>query len=130
VEFSLGGSDDGSGVVILLELLSNLINDLTVTFSDVHLIVLFTGAEEISSQGAKAFITNHIWRSDIRYFINIDASNCNEKASLNRMIPSQVFFTLYIYLVIFVYFSLLSTIVGSQDHVPMCSSSIFINGLN
>ncbi|CAF3697571.1 unnamed protein product [Rotaria sp. Silwood1] len=90
VEFSLGGSDDGSGIVILLELLSNLVNDLTLTFSDVHLIVLFTSAEEINSQGAKEFITNHIWRSDIRYFINIDATTCNEKASLNRIIPSQL----------------------------------------
>ncbi|CAF4653681.1 unnamed protein product [Rotaria sp. Silwood1] len=90
VEFSLGGSDDGSGIVILLELLSNLVNDLTLTFSNVHLIVLFTSAEEINSQGAKEFISNHIWRSDIRYFINIDATTCNEKASLNRIIPSQL----------------------------------------
>ncbi|CAF5093319.1 unnamed protein product, partial [Rotaria sp. Silwood1] len=33
VEFSPGGSDDGSGVVILLELLSNLVNDPTITFT-------------------------------------------------------------------------------------------------
>ncbi|CAF0855189.1 unnamed protein product [Rotaria sordida] len=90
MEFSPGGSDDGSGIVILLELLSNLVNDLTLTFSDVHLIILFTSAEEINSQGAKEFITNHIWRSNIRYFINIDAASCNEKASLNRIIPSQL----------------------------------------
>jgi len=94
VEFSIGASDDGSGIVILLELLTNLVNDVTLTFSDVHLIVLFTGAEEINSQGAKAFLTNHTWSSNIRYLINVDASICNEKASLNRIIPSQVFFTL------------------------------------
>jgi Zn-dependent M28 family amino/carboxypeptidase len=119
VEFSPGGSDDGSGVVILLELLSNLVNDLTLTFSDVHLIVLFTGAEEMGLQGAKAFIANHRWRSDIRRFINVDAASCNEKASLIRMAPSQVFFTFYIYLAFFVFCSLLSIIVEWQDHVPM-----------
>jgi hypothetical protein len=94
VEFSIGASDDGSGIVILLELLTNLVNDVTLTFSDVHLIVLFTGAEEINSQGAEAFLTNHTWSSNIRYLINVDASICHEKASLNRIIPSQVFFTL------------------------------------
>ena len=46
VEFSPGASDDGSGVVILLELLSNLVDDLTVSFSNVHLVVLFTNAEK------------------------------------------------------------------------------------
>ena len=78
MEFSSGGSDDGSGVVILLELFSNLVNDLTITFSDVHLIVLFTNAEESGLEGAKAFITNHIWRFNIHRFINIDSASCNE----------------------------------------------------
>jgi Zn-dependent M28 family amino/carboxypeptidase len=104
VEFSVGGSDDGSGVVILLELLSNLLNDLTMTFSDVHLILLFTNAEEIASQGAEAFIANHTWRSNIRRFISIDAANCNEKALLVRMKSSQVLFALFIHLGIFVCF--------------------------
>jgi Zn-dependent M28 family amino/carboxypeptidase len=92
VEFSPGACDDGSGVVILLELLSNLINDLTMTFSDVHLIVLLTNAEEIGSHGAQAFITNHPWRSNIRRFIYIDAASCNEKANLVRMKSSKVVF--------------------------------------
>jgi Zn-dependent M28 family amino/carboxypeptidase len=92
VEFSPGGCDDGSGVVILLELLSNLINDLTITFTDVHLIVLLTNAEEIGSQGAQAFITNHPWRSNVHRFIYIDAASCNEMANLVRMKPSKVVF--------------------------------------
>jgi Zn-dependent M28 family amino/carboxypeptidase len=92
VEFSPGACDDGSGVVILLELLSNLINDLTITFTDVHLIVLLTNAEEIGSQGAQAFITNHPWRSNIYRFIYIDAASCNEMANLVRMKPSNVVF--------------------------------------
>ncbi len=94
MEFSPGGSDDGSGVVILLELLSNLVNDLTVTFADVHLLVLFTNAEEPGSEGATAFITNHKWSSNIHRFINIDSSSCSEVGSLIQLKPSQVFFTL------------------------------------
>ncbi len=106
MEFSLGGSDDGSGVVILLELLSNLVNDLTLNFSDVHLIVLFTNGEELGLKGAEAFIANHNWRSNIHRFINVDAISCNEVASLMRMKPSQVVFNLYNYLIVFVCFFL------------------------
>ena len=64
VEFSPGGSDDGSGVVILLEILSNLVNDPIITFSQVHLIVLFTSAEEMSLRGAEAFVAEHQWKND------------------------------------------------------------------
>jgi Zn-dependent M28 family amino/carboxypeptidase len=97
VEFSVGASDDGLGVVILLELLSNLVSDLSVTFSDVDLIVLFTSGEEIGLLGAKAFISHHSWRYDIGRFINIDSTSCNEIGGLIRMKSSQVFFSVYIY---------------------------------
>lgn len=90
MEFSPGGSDDGSGVVILLELLSNLVTDPMITFSPVHLIILFTTAEEMSLNGAEAFITNHPWKNDIRRFINIDSTGGSEKAILFRVKPSQV----------------------------------------
>ena len=98
VEFSPGGSDDGSGVVILLELLSNLVNDPTVTFSQVHLIVLFTSAEEMGLNGAEAFVANHQWSKDIRRFINLDSTGGNEKAILFRVKPSQVFFILLFFI--------------------------------
>ncbi len=91
VEFSPGGSDDGSGVVILLELLSNLVNDPIITFSQVHLIILFTSAEEMDFRGAEAFVTDHKWRNNIRRFINIDSTGGNEKAILFRVKPSQVY---------------------------------------
>ena len=90
VEFSLGGSDDGSGVVILLEILSNLVHDPMVTFSQVHLIVLWTSAEEMFSRGAEAFVGGHPWKNDIRRFINIDSAGGHEKAILFRVKPSQV----------------------------------------
>jgi Zn-dependent M28 family amino/carboxypeptidase len=95
VEFSPGANDDGSGVVILLELLSNLVNDVTFTFSDVHLIVLFTNGEEMGLQGAQAFITDHAWRYNIRRFINVDALSCSQVASLIQIESSQVSFNLY-----------------------------------
>ena len=70
----------------------------------VHLVVLFTNAEESGLQGAKAFITNHTWRSNIHRFVNVDAVSCNEVASLIQIKPSQVFFRLYINLPVFAYF--------------------------
>jgi Zn-dependent M28 family amino/carboxypeptidase len=90
VEFSPGGSDDGSGVVILLEILSNLVHDPVVNFSQVHLIVLWTSAEEMSLSGAQAFVQGHQWKNDIRRFINIDSTGGHEKAILFRVKPSQV----------------------------------------
>ncbi|UJR33510.1 hypothetical protein I4U23_020955 [Adineta vaga] len=90
VEFSPGGSDDGSGVVILLEILSNLVNDPLITFSQINLIVLFTSAEEMGLVGADAFISFHEWKNVIRRFINIDSTGGHEKAILYRVKPSQL----------------------------------------
>jgi Zn-dependent M28 family amino/carboxypeptidase len=63
-----------------------------ITFSQVHLIVLFTAAEEMGLTGAGVFIGNHLWKTDIRRFINIDSIGGNEKAILFRVKPSQVCF--------------------------------------
>ncbi len=100
MEFSPGVSDDGSGVVILLELFSNLINDLTITFADAQLIVLFTDGEEMGLEGARAFITDHIWHYNIRRFINVDSASCNQVASLIQLESSQVLFNVSNYLLI------------------------------
>lgn len=90
MEFSPGGGDDGSGVVTLLELLSNLVMDPEIIFSQVHLIVLFTAGEELGQKGAEAFVANHPWNNNIRRFINIDSYSGQEKAILFRVKPSQV----------------------------------------
>ncbi|CAF1479747.1 unnamed protein product [Adineta ricciae] len=90
VEFSPGGCDDGTGVVTILELLSNLVHDSTTTFSTMDLIVLFTNAEESGLVGAKAFANHHRWQSDIRFFINVDSMSCNEVAFLMEMTQSQL----------------------------------------
>jgi Zn-dependent M28 family amino/carboxypeptidase len=104
VEFSPGGCDDGSGVVILLELLSNLINDLTITFTNVHLIVLLTNGEETDLLGARAFITNHPWRFHVHRFINVDSISCKEMAELTRIGSSEVAFRFFINLVFYTSF--------------------------
>jgi hypothetical protein len=76
------------------------VHDLTVTFSDVNLVILFSDGEEMGSHGAQAFITNHIWRFNIRRFINVDSINCNEVASLIQVNPSQVIYIYYTYLLV------------------------------
>jgi Zn-dependent M28 family amino/carboxypeptidase len=90
VEFSPGGTDDGSGIVILLELLTNLVNDPTLTYSQVQLIVFFTSAEEMNRNGADAFVQHHKWATNVRRFINIDSSGSKDRALLFRVRPSQV----------------------------------------
>lgn len=90
MEFSFGGSDDGSGVVTLLEIFSNLIHDPTIEFDQVHLIVLFTSAEELSLGGAAAFTANHPWKQNVRRFINLDSTGSQGKSILFRVKPSQV----------------------------------------
>ncbi|CAF1376143.1 unnamed protein product [Adineta ricciae] len=90
VEFSSGSSDDGSGVVILLELLSNLVNDVTMTLSNLNLILIFTDAEEIGLHGSEAFRSSHSWFRNIHRFINVDSVRCNQVANLIQIRSSQL----------------------------------------
>ncbi|UJR11251.1 hypothetical protein I4U23_015433 [Adineta vaga] len=90
VEFSPGSSDDGSGVVILLELLSNILNDLTIDFSTHNLIIVFTDAEEMGLQGARTFKRQHVWYRNIQRFINVDSVHCNQVANLIQIQSSQL----------------------------------------
>src|SRR5205814_3510336 len=67
---SPGASDDGSGVVVLLETLrairagAPLRNDLICLFSD---------GEEVGLQGAKAFAYAHPWAKDVGLVLNFEA---------------------------------------------------------
>jgi hypothetical protein len=69
VPHSAGASDDGSGVVTLLETLrclragSPLANDI---------IFLFTDAEEVGLLGAKAFVEKHSAAKDVKVALNFD----------------------------------------------------------
>jgi len=67
---SPGASDDGAGVVILLETLRALRAGSPLK-QDV--IFLFTDGEEIGLLGAKAFVDEHPWARDVDLVLNFDA---------------------------------------------------------
>ena len=77
-------------MVILLELLSNLVNDVTMTLSNLNLILIFTDAEEIGLHGSAAFRSSHSWFRNIHRFINVDSVRCNQVANLIQIRSSQV----------------------------------------
>ncbi|CAF1046807.1 unnamed protein product [Didymodactylos carnosus] len=89
VEFSPGASDDGSGIVILLEILSNLVNDESLVLKT-PIIFNFNNGEEIDLLGATAFIYKHQWAHNVKRFINLESTGGPEKAILFRIKPSQL----------------------------------------
>ena len=66
---SPGALDDGTGTVMLLELLRNLQAGAALR-QDV--IFLFTDGEETGLYGAYAFISEHPWFEDVRLAINLE----------------------------------------------------------
>jgi hypothetical protein len=70
VPVSPGASDDGSGVVVLLETLRAL-KAGTPLRNDV--IALFSDGEEIGQLGAKAFAYGHPWAKDVGLVFNFEA---------------------------------------------------------
>src|SRR5215217_7719414 len=67
---SYGASDNGAGVVTLLETLRALSSDRPLK-RDV--IALFTDAEELGLLGASAFVQQHEWAHDVGIVMNFDA---------------------------------------------------------
>lgn len=67
---SFGASDDGAGVVALLETLRALTSDRSVK-KDV--IALFTDGEELDRLGAKAFLQHHQWMREVELVLNFEA---------------------------------------------------------
>lgn len=70
VPTSLGASDDGAGVVTLLETARALKTGGSLK-NDV--ILLFTDGEEVGLLGAQAFVTEHPWSKDVGLFLNFEA---------------------------------------------------------
>src|SRR5438270_2873989 len=67
---SLGASDDGSAVVVLLETLRALKSSSPLK-NDV--IFLFTDGEEVGLLGAKAFVDQNPWVRDVGLVLNFEA---------------------------------------------------------
>lgn len=68
---SLGASDDGSGIVTILEGLRAFLHKKTEHKNDI--IVLFSDAEEVGLNGAALFVTEHQWAKEIGLVINFEA---------------------------------------------------------
>ena len=69
VSMSPGASDDGAGVVSLLET-ARALKDGSLVASDV--IFLFTDGEEQGLLGAKAFVEENVWAKDVRVVLNFE----------------------------------------------------------
>ncbi len=70
VPTSPGASDDGSGVVAILEAVRALLAGPRLQ-NDV--IVLFTDGEELGLLGARAFAADHPWMGDVALVLNLEA---------------------------------------------------------
>ena len=68
---SLGASDAGSGVAIILEGVTSFIKNNKQPKNDV--IICFTDAEELGLLGATAFVKNHKWANNIGLVLNFEA---------------------------------------------------------
>lgn len=68
---SLGASDDGSGIVTILEGLRTFLHNKTSHKNDI--IILFSDAEELGLNGAALFVTEHNWAKEVGLVINFEA---------------------------------------------------------
>jgi hypothetical protein len=86
-EFSFGGSDDGTGVVTMLELISNIVNaDNNLSYP---IIFMFSDGEESRMRGSKLF-RYHKWYSTTTRFINLDSTGGSGKAIMFRLSPTSL----------------------------------------
>ncbi|PJJ10025.1 peptidase M28-like protein [Flavobacterium sp. 1] len=69
--FSLGASDDASGVATILEGVRAFLNAKTKNKNDI--IILFTDAEELGLNGAALFVTQHQWAKEVGLVLNFEA---------------------------------------------------------
>lgn len=68
---SLGASDDGNGLVAILESIRAYITTGIKPKNDI--IILFSDAEEIGLLGAKAFVEHHPWAKKVGLVLNMEA---------------------------------------------------------
>jgi len=68
---SLGASDDGSGVVTILEGLRAYLSTGKTPKNDI--IILISDAEELGLNGATLFVNQHPWAKDVGLILNFEA---------------------------------------------------------
>jgi hypothetical protein len=76
-----GATDDGSGVVTLLETLRALRTN-TPPRNDV--IIVFTDGEELGTVGVQGFVDEHPWAKEISVALNLDAGGSCGPASISE----------------------------------------------
>ncbi len=69
--YSMGASDDVSGVATILEGVRAFLKSKKTNKNDI--IILFTDAEELGLNGATLFVTQHKWAQNIGVAINFEA---------------------------------------------------------
>lgn len=68
---SLGASDDGSGIVTILEGIRTYLHNNSEPKNDI--ILLFSDAEELGLNGASLFVTQHKWAKEVGLVVNFEA---------------------------------------------------------
>ncbi len=69
--YSLGASDDASGVATILEGVRAFLKSKKAHKNDI--IILFSDAEELGLNGATLFVTQHKWAKEVGVAINFEA---------------------------------------------------------
>ncbi len=69
--YSLGASDDASGVAAILESVRAFLHNKTKHKNDI--IILFSDAEELGLNGAALFVTQHQWAKNVGLVLNFEA---------------------------------------------------------
>lgn len=68
---SFGASDDGAGIVTILEGLRAFLSEGKTPKNDI--IILFSDAEELGLNGADIFVNQHPWAKDVGLVLNFEA---------------------------------------------------------